>query len=84
MWLSPALCHGRESQLTAVSYDVSELTCDVVLTSVSESFSEKKSFSLRKCLCAIDGSWLPMKDRERERGDLCSTTNGSWLQSKGS
>lgn len=31
---------------------------------------KKKTFSLRKCLCAIDGSWLPMKDRERERGLL--------------
>jgi len=78
MWLSPALCHGRESQLTAVSYDVSELTCDVVLTSVSESFSEKKKLLSEKVplryrwkLTANEGQ------RTRERGDLCSTTNGS-------
>lgn len=48
MWLSPALCHGRESQLTTASYDVSELTCDVVLTSVSDSPSEKKNLLSEK------------------------------------
>lgn len=61
------------------SYDMSELTCDVVLTSASDSFSEKKA-----SLPLHYSRWkLTANEGKRKREDFCNTTNGNWLQAKG-